>query len=95
MGQQLQQQQSIEPALDELLLLSDILTAETQTGLETNDLEPESTEVLTISTSEVAIETEQTLAETLILFMEEAEEHLATIDQFWKKKYISMKVIML
>jgi hypothetical protein len=36
------QQQSIEPALDELLLLSDILTAETQTGLEVNDLEPES-----------------------------------------------------
>ncbi|AVZ03763.1 Hpt domain-containing protein [Acinetobacter pittii] len=86
LGQQLQQQQSIEPALDELLLLSDILTAETQTGLETNDLEPESTEVLTISTSEVAIETEQTLAETLILFMEEAEEHLATIDQFLEKE---------
>lgn len=85
LGQQLQQQQSIEPALDELLLLSDILTAETQTGLEANDLEPESTEVLTILTPEVAIETEQTLAETLILFMEEAEEHLATIDQFWKR----------
>jgi len=86
LGQQLQQQQSIEPALDELLLLSDILTAETQTGLEANDLEPESTEVLTISTPEVAIETEQTLAETLILFMEEAEEHLATIDQFLEKE---------
>ena len=86
LGQQLQQQQSIEPALDELLLLSDTLTAETQTGLETNDFEPQSTNVLTIATPEVAIETEQTLAETLILFMEEAEEHLATIDQFLEQE---------
>ncbi|MCG9511943.1 Hpt domain-containing protein [Acinetobacter pittii] len=86
LGQQLQQQQSLEPALDELLLLSDILTAETQTGLETHDLEPETAKVLTISTPEVAIENEQTLAETLILFMEEAEEHLATIDQFLEQE---------
>jgi chemosensory pili system protein ChpA (sensor histidine kinase/response regulator) len=86
LGQQLQQQQSIEPALDELLLLSDTLTAETQTGLETNDFEPQSTNVLTIATPEVAIETEQTLAETLILFMEEAEEHLVTIDQFLEQE---------
>lgn len=86
LGQQLQQQQSLEPALDELLLLSDILTAETQTGLETHDLEPETAKVLTISTPEVAIENEQTLAETLILFMEEAEEHLATIDHFLEQE---------
>ncbi|RSO37373.1 hybrid sensor histidine kinase/response regulator [Acinetobacter lactucae] len=86
LGQQLQQQQSVEPALDELLLLSDILTAELQTGLETYDLEPETAKVLTISTPEVAIENEQTLAETLILFMEEAEEHLATIDQFLEQE---------
>ncbi|MBJ8437966.1 Hpt domain-containing protein [Acinetobacter lactucae] len=86
LGQQLQQQKSLEPALDELLLLSDILTAETQTGLETHDLEPETAKVLTISTPEVAIENEQTLAETLILFMEEAEEHLATIDQFLEQE---------
>ncbi|WP_447508170.1 Hpt domain-containing protein [Acinetobacter lactucae] len=86
LGQQLQQQQSLEPALDELLLLSDILTAETQTGLETHDLEPETAKVLTISTPEVAIENEQTLAETLILFMEEAEEHLATINQFLEQE---------
>lgn len=86
LGQQLQQQQSLEPALDELLLLSDILTAETQTGLETYDLEPETAKVLTISTPEVAIENEQTLAETLILFMEEAEEYLATIDQFLEQE---------
>ncbi|MDD9314648.1 hybrid sensor histidine kinase/response regulator [Acinetobacter lactucae] len=86
LGQQLQQQQSLEPALDELLLLSDILTAELQTGLETHDLEPETAKVLTISTPEVAIENEQTLAETLILFMEEAEEHLATIDQFLEQE---------
>ncbi|WP_368678503.1 Hpt domain-containing protein [Acinetobacter lactucae] len=86
LGQQLQQQKSLEPALDELLLLSDILTAETQIGLETHDLEPETAKVLTISTPEVAIENEQTLAETLILFMEEAEEHLATIDQFLEQE---------
>ncbi|MDD9318759.1 Hpt domain-containing protein [Acinetobacter lactucae] len=86
LGQQLQQQQSLEPALDELLLLSDILAAETQTGLETHDLEPETAKVVTISTPEVAIENEQTLAETLILFMEEAEEHLATIDQFLEQE---------
>ncbi|MBJ9722711.1 Hpt domain-containing protein [Acinetobacter calcoaceticus] len=82
LGQQLQQQQSLEPALEELLLLSDTLTAETQTGLEVNDLEQESN-YLTLQTT---IESEHTLAETLVLFMEEAEEHLATIDQFLEQE---------
>lgn len=86
LGQQLQQQQSLEPALDELLVLAGTLTTETQTGLETNGLELESNEVSTISTPEIAIENEQALAETLILFMEEAEEHLATIDQFLEQE---------
>ncbi|MCU7698534.1 Hpt domain-containing protein [Acinetobacter sp. AYS6] len=82
LGQQLQQQQSLEPALDELLLLSDTLTAETKTGLEVNDLEHESDNL----TLETTIESEHNLAETLILFMEEAEEHLATIDQFLEQE---------
>lgn len=82
LGQQLQQQQSLEPALEELLLLSDTLTAETKTGLEVGDLEQESDNL----TLETAIESEHNLAETLVLFMEEAEEHLATIDQFLEQE---------
>jgi len=82
LGQQLQQQQSLEPALEELLLLSDTLTAETKTGLEVNDLEEESDNL----TLETTIESEHNLAETLVLFMEEAEEHLATIDQFLEQE---------
>ncbi|WP_335975318.1 Hpt domain-containing protein [Acinetobacter calcoaceticus] len=82
LGQQLQQQQSLEPALEELLLLWDTLTAEAKTGLEVNDLEPESDNLIL----KTAIESEHNLAETLVLFMEEAEEHLATIDQFLEQE---------
>ncbi|MCU4564711.1 hybrid sensor histidine kinase/response regulator [Acinetobacter sp. WU_MDCI_Abxc222] len=86
LGQQLQQQQSLEPALEELLVLSGTLTAETPTGLETNSLNQELSDTLSSETPEVLVENEQPLAETLILFMEEAEEHLATIDQFLEKE---------
>lgn len=82
LGQQLQQQQSLEPALEELLLLWDTLTAEAKTGLEVNGLELESDNLIL----KTAIESEHNLAETLVLFMEEAEEHLATIDQFLEQE---------
>ncbi|WP_200853156.1 hypothetical protein, partial [Klebsiella pneumoniae] len=42
LGQQLQQQQSLEPALEELLQLSNTLMAETVTGLELDYIEQDS-----------------------------------------------------
>ena len=100
LGQQLQQNQSPEPALEELLVLADQLTAQDiPTGLELSDaVEPEmaatvaATEELEsaelpadVEHAAVAQDTttdESLLAETLSIFIEEAEEHLATIDQF-------------
>lgn len=86
LGQQIQQKLSLEPALEELLALSTTLTAEDGiTGLELND------EVSTQPVTAVAIETEidaeaneahNDIEETVAIFIEEAEEHLATIDQF-------------
>lgn len=94
LGQQLQQNQSPEPALEELLVLADQLTAtDMPTGLELADAAVEtavesSEDVMTaeeMSQTEVAQEAAadaSLLAETLAIFVEEAEEHLATIDQF-------------
>ncbi len=94
LGQQLQQNQTPEPALEELLVLADQLTAtDMPTGLELADAAVEtavesSEDVMTaeeMSQTEVAQEAAadaSLLAETLAIFVEEAEEHLATIDQF-------------
>lgn len=80
LGQQLQQQQSLEPALEELLQLSNTLTAETVTGLELDYIEQDS--LVESITQDAHTGIEINLDETLTLFMEEAEEHLATIHQF-------------
>nr|WP_315278900.1 Hpt domain-containing protein [uncultured Acinetobacter sp.] len=98
LGQQLQQNQSPEPALEALLILADQLTAtDMPTGLELKDAVVETAVVTAVESSEdimTAEEMTQTevaqeadadaslLAETLAIFVEEAEEHLATIDQF-------------
>ncbi|MEO9281166.1 Hpt domain-containing protein [Acinetobacter sp. WA-87] len=80
LGQQLQQQQSLEPALEELLQLSNTLTAETITGLELDYIEQDLLAEPIVE--DVYTEIEINLNETLALFMEEAEEHLSTINQF-------------
>jgi len=84
LGQQIQQRLSLEPALEELLALSTSLTAEDGvTGLELND------EVSTQLDTEVEAEAEDNnyIEETVAIFIEEAEEHLATIDQFLKNEH--------
>jgi chemosensory pili system protein ChpA (sensor histidine kinase/response regulator) len=90
LGQQLQQQLSPEPALEELLLLADNLTAEGQlTGLELADTakaDSSGVEIAETATAErVEVAEERTdLEETVAIFVEEAEEHLATIHDFLK-----------
>ncbi|WP_314137569.1 Hpt domain-containing protein [Acinetobacter lwoffii] len=80
LGQQLQQQISPEPALEELLALADHLTAEGQmTGLELADNEPSEAE-LTVASVEVPVRSD--IEETVAIFIEEAEEHLETIATF-------------
>ena len=94
LGQQLQQQQSPEPALYELLNLANTLTHDdVQTGLELIDGVEDAIDD-TIAADQVqqdiepvlaSIETEQdeVLAkETLAIFLEESEDHLRVIDQF-------------
>ena len=94
LGQQLQQQQSPEPALYELLNLANTLTHDdVQTGLELIDGVEDAIDD-TIAADQVqqdiepvlaTIETEQdeVLAkETLAIFLEESEDHLRVIDQF-------------
>ncbi|MEN8425351.1 Hpt domain-containing protein [Acinetobacter schindleri] len=90
LGQQLQQQLSPEPELEELLLLADNLTAEGQlTGLEladTAEADSSIAEIAETATAErVEVAEERTdLEETVAIFVEEAEEHLATIHDFLK-----------
>lgn len=80
LGQQLQQQISPEPALEELLALAVHLTAEGQmTGLELADNEPSEAE-LTVAPVEVPVRSD--IEETVAIFIEEAEEHLETIATF-------------
>lgn len=80
LGQQLQQQISPEPALEELLALADHLTAEGQmTGLELADSEPSEAE-LTVAPVEIPVRSD--IEETVAIFIEEAEEHLETIATF-------------
>ena len=82
LGQQLQQQQSLEPALEELLHFAADLTVQTVTGLEADYAEPVPCVTDDSSTASTVVSEGDHIAETLALFMEEAEEHLATIDQF-------------
>lgn len=88
LGQQLQQKQSLEPALEDLLTLSKTLNnAEVMTGLELNDgLEASQTVDVTIEqTSPVAVELssdDSLISETLAIFVEESEDHLAVINEF-------------
>ncbi|ENU24986.1 hypothetical protein F993_00376 [Acinetobacter proteolyticus] len=94
LGQQLQQQQSPEPALAELLNLATDLNQEHEsTGLEYSDalvvetaVHEQEQQLDTITELELAapFEDEALAKETRAIFLEEAEEHLATIDQFLK-----------
>ena len=89
LGQQLQQKQSLEPALDDLLLLSKSLNNENAiTGLEINDQdvtpvisEHENVPVAEVSFVESHVE-DNLDSETLAIFVEESEEHLAVINAF-------------
>ncbi|MDR2062998.1 MAG: Hpt domain-containing protein [Acinetobacter sp.] len=93
LGQQLQQQQSPEPALAALLNLAiDLNHEQVLTGLEPGDdaavatdaQEQELQQVEPVSELEgiAPVEDEALAKETLAIFQEEAEEHLATINQF-------------
>lgn len=92
LGQQLQQQQGVEPALEELLLLAEQLNdASFITDLERVEdtaAEPErSVDVDTSASAELSVEStpsadEGLIEETLAIFLEEAEEHLQTVDAF-------------
>lgn len=106
LGQQLQQKQSLEPALADLLSLAHTLNDESVvTGLEFAEDEAavghaETTESIAssenveehaipdlIQTEEFALEATSTsdeslISETLTIFVEESEEHLATIKDF-------------
>ena len=90
LGQQLQQQLSIEPALAELLQLSNMLNDNAATGLELISVNVDT--VVEEKTVDVAdsesvfighpLDDEALIKETLAIFLEEAEDHLTTIDQF-------------
>ena len=90
LGQQLQQQLSIEPALAELLQLSNMLNDNAATGLELISVNVDT--VVEENTVDVAysesvfighpLDDEALIKETLSIFLEEAEDHLTTIDQF-------------
>ncbi|ENX36149.1 Hpt domain-containing protein [Acinetobacter courvalinii] len=93
LGQQLQQQQSPEPALAELLNLAiDLNHEQVLTGLEpgddalvatdTQEQAPQQVESVSELEGIVPFEDEALAKETLAIFQEEAEEHLATINQF-------------
>ncbi|CAM4075877.1 hybrid sensor histidine kinase/response regulator [Acinetobacter pragensis] len=80
LGQQLQQGKSLEPALEELLSLADTLNSpNAKTGLEL----AEALETAAESGSAVG-SNDSYIEETVSIFIEEAEEHLHTIDQFLK-----------
>ncbi len=83
LGQQLQKNESLEPALQELLVLAERLTAaDVKTGLELLD-EDDSTAVQDEPGAEAAAEQQPfDIEETVSIFLEESEEHLAVIDRF-------------
>ncbi|MCU4391013.1 Hpt domain-containing protein [Acinetobacter courvalinii] len=93
LGQQLQQQQSPEPALAALLNLAiDLNHEQVLTGLELGDdaavetaaqeQAPQQVESVSELEGIAPFEDEALAKETLAIFQEEAEEHLATINQF-------------
>ena len=85
LGQQIQQKLSLEPALEELLELATNLTTEDGiTGLEFIDERSSAvdTEAEGIATEHTETEDNNYIEETIAIFIEEAEDHLATIDQF-------------
>ena len=89
LGQQIQQKLSLEPALEELLELATNLTTEDGiTGLEFKDEESSAvdTEAEGIETENTETEDNNYIEETIAIFIEEAEDHLATIDQFLKNE---------
>lgn len=89
LGQQIQQKLSLEPALEELLELATNLTTEDGiTGLEFIDEESSAvdTGVEGIETENTETEDNNYIEETIAIFIEEAEDHLATIDQFLKNE---------
>jgi chemosensory pili system protein ChpA (sensor histidine kinase/response regulator) len=84
LAQQIQQKLSLEPALEKLLELSSTLTVENDlTGLEftaeeIQDLESDAHDLLE--------EEHNDIEETVVIFIEEAEEHLSIIEQFLKNE---------
>ena len=83
LGQQLQQGQSPEPALEELLLLADQLQSEQDTtGLEFATEHEDAT----LAEETLLQESKDLQDVTTAIFIEEAEEHLATIDGFLKQE---------
>ncbi len=91
LGQQIQQKLSLEPALEELLTLSTTLTSENGiTGLELNDEGSTQLDTAVDLEAEIDAETNEAhndIEETVAIFIEEAEEHLATIDQFLQNEH--------
>ncbi|NWK74762.1 Hpt domain-containing protein [Acinetobacter sp. SwsAc6] len=89
LGQQLQQGLSPEPALQELLGLATRLKSSSDvTGLELDTVEAvETTEFVTPDLAAIELPAEDNLiAETVAIFIEEAEEHLQTIENFLKQE---------
>ena len=85
LGQQIQQKLSLEPALEELLELATNLTTEDGiTGLEFIDERSSAVDNQAegIETEDSEVEDNNYIEETIAIFIEEAEDHLATIDQF-------------
>ena len=89
LGQQIQQKLSLEPALEELLELATNLTTEDGiTGLEFIDERSSAVDAQAegIATEHTETEDNNYIEETIAIFIEEAEDHLATIDQFLKNE---------
>ncbi|HEX5381301.1 MAG TPA: Hpt domain-containing protein [Acinetobacter sp.] len=83
LGQELQQGRSIEPALEELLSLADRLrSSDDLTGLELGASQAD----IALVEEELSTESSDLQEETTSIFIEEAEEHLATIDHFLKQE---------
>ncbi|MEG1233024.1 MAG: Hpt domain-containing protein [Acinetobacter sp.] len=80
LGQHIQQNRILAPELEQLLELSTTLNAENQiTGLELEESESNATDSLASQASDIE--------ETVAIFIEEAEEHLAIIEQFLKNEH--------
>lgn len=104
LGQQLQHQQDVEPALEELLDLAEQLNTESGiTGLEIQQqqiieaeqpVEIEPVAIADTCVDAVASSEDSLIEETMAIFLEEAEEHLQTIDTFYSKMSHQIKVII-